>query len=143
MQTVGNLKISISADKETAAQTAAAGISEFLRQEKENVLLLVSGGSSLQILDHININSCGEHLTITVLDERFGVAREDNNFFQFTTTKFYDHAKRSGCHFVEFLRETKEDTADAFEVSLRAWRDENRQGKIIAIVGVGDDGHTG
>jgi len=138
---IGNLHLNISADRETASHRTGSEISEFLSQQSKSVLLLVSGGSSLSVLDHIKIDR-GDHLTITLLDERFGVADTDSNFYQLTKTDFYKRAQAAGCHFINFSGETAEDTARTFEESLITWRNENQEGEMVALAGIGPDGHT-
>ena len=69
---------------ETKVEAAAASgeaLNKLLLENKDApVLLLLSGGSSLSILDYVNTSSLGENLTITMLDERFSQEAEANNF---------------------------------------------------------------
>lgn len=60
------------ADKDASAAEAGEHLNLLLTEHKKDpVLLLVSGGSALEILDYVGSTSMGENLTISVLDERF------------------------------------------------------------------------
>src|SRR4051812_45524273 len=56
------------------------------------VLLLLSGGSALFMLDYVSKNNTGEFLTISMLDERFSEDKEVNNFLQMQKMDFYSFA---------------------------------------------------
>ncbi len=109
------------------------------------VLLLLSGGSSLEILDFLSPGNLGENLTVTVLDERFGGDIEANNFLQLQKTQFYFNAAKAKSSFFSTLprdNETKKDLAKRWEKAIKNWRHNNSNGKIIASLGMGADGHT-
>lgn len=87
------------------------------------LLLLASGGSALQVLEWIDPLSLGPHITISVLDERVNTRTEDKNLFQLTHTDFYKKAEAKGVKFIPFFKDG----------GKRA---------VIAIMGIGLDGHT-
>jgi len=87
----------------------------------------------------------GNYLTIGVLDERYDIKGENNNFVQLSQTGFYRKALKSGCAFIDTgVRpgQTQKALADYFEGKLREWRKNNPDGEIIATIGIGPDGHT-
>ncbi len=72
-------QIFVQADKEAAAAEAGEHLNLLLTEHKKTpVLLLVSGGSALGILDYVGSTSMGENLTVSVLDERFSPGVEVN-----------------------------------------------------------------
>jgi len=146
--TIGNLRINIFKDKAEAARQAADDISRYLSDAQKGdrkVLFLSSGGSSLAILDFIAEDMLGNYLTIGVLDERYDIKGENNNFVQLSQTGFYRKALKSGCVFIDTRvrpGQTRNGLADYFEEKLREWRKNNPDGEIIASIGIGPDGHT-
>jgi len=143
---MNNLKISRYADTEEAVLYGGYAINKFIEDNKNNpILLLVSGGSAMQLLEGINLALMSDNLTTTVVDERFSQDPKINNFAQLQKTDFYTQALEKDLAFIGTLPrpgENQEQTAERFEDSLRKWANENPQGKIIAILGMGTDGHT-
>jgi 6-phosphogluconolactonase/glucosamine-6-phosphate isomerase/deaminase len=89
--------------------------------------LLVSGGSSRAILDHINL-SAYNNLTVGQLDERIG-APEIRNWMPVVT-------------FPVLQNVTVEDSGRDYDKKLHKWKHDNPGGKIVVIQGIGADGHT-
>lgn len=133
-------------DKETAARKAAQALSEALqRHERDAILLLLSGGSWLKVLDQVESESLGENVTIGLTDERFSQDPVVNNFAQLESTEFYRLAKEKGVHYINTKvrdKETFEELAERFEKALRKWKEENPEGRVIMTQGIGPDGHT-
>lgn len=129
-----------------AAETAGESINEFFRDNtKTPILFLLSGGSALKILDFIDESLLNENLTITVLDERYTQNMDENNFAQMEKTSFFELAMESGVNFIGTLprpNEALNEMSTRFENSLKTWVQENPNGKIIAALGMGEDGHT-
>jgi 6-phosphogluconolactonase/glucosamine-6-phosphate isomerase/deaminase len=116
----------------------------FLKQKGKNFLFMVSGGSALSLLEHIDTSYFGVHSTVCVLDERYSTDSRINNMAQLKKTNFYKSIKEKGSNFIDteiHHGEIIEDVAKRFEESLRAWIDKTH-GNIIASVGVGPDAHT-
>lgn len=134
------------ADKEAAAAEAGEHLNLLLTDHKKNpVLLLVSGGSALGILDYVGSTSMGENLTISVLDERFSGDASINNFAQMQKSDFYQLAFDAGASFFGTLPRPNESMPELkarWETNLKNWRKENPDGLIIASFGMGADGHT-
>jgi len=154
--------------KEEAAAAAGEALNDLLVQSKtQPILLLLSGGSALEILDYVSPSSLGDNLAITVLDERFtpleasaksatvadgnlaltGLSQvpEISNFLQLQKTQFCTDALEAAASFFGTLPrngESMENLAARWESALKKWRSDFPKGKIIATLGMGADGHT-
>lgn len=126
------------------SEKAGGAVSDFLRENKNiSILFLVSGGSSLEILEYISPHDLGPHITISVVDERYDA--KNSNFQALTEKNFYTSAKEKNCGFIDTRikgGETKESLAQRFETELRAWKKNHANGMVIAILGMGENGHT-
>ncbi len=145
---LGNLNVIVEKTGESVSKKLAEDLSFYLIKTKEQnvkILFLSSGGSAFKVLDLISSDVFGDYLTIGVLDERYDKTNENNNFTQLSKTEFYKNAKKVECDFIDMSvkeGQTQKELTDYFEEELRRWVDENPNGKIIATVGVGVDGHT-
>jgi len=133
-------------DAASAAAEAGEQLNQLLIQNKTKpVLLMVSGGSALSILDYLGQNALGANLTISMLDERFTEDPKINNFHQLQKMDFYQTALQAECSFFSTLPRP-EDTINSlttrWQTNLKNWRSENPKGIIIATLGMGPDGHT-
>ncbi len=121
-------------------------LNSLLREAKaRQVLLMLSGGSALELLDGIQMRNVGKNITITVLDERFSRDPAVNNFSQIAETEFYKKAERKGINYIDTRIHRKislHALSRKFERGLRAWRRKYPEGKIICTQGIGEDGHT-
>lgn len=140
------MKITKETDSTKLFQLAADKLNELLESNSENaILLMLSGGSALKLLEKINSDFLAPEITITVLDERYSEDTSINNFAQITQTSFYATAVEKGCHFIGTTvkeGQTLEECAADFEAGLRTWKEENPEGKVIITQGMGPDGHT-
>lgn len=141
------MKIHRATNKAEVKKHAAEALNALLQDYKEKpILLMVSAGSAMGLLDFVDTESLGKNVTITVLDERFSVDPKVNNFAQFTQTKFYEKIKeRGGANILDTRpqdSETLEKFAKRFESFLLDWSKEYREGKVIITQGIGADGHT-
>ncbi len=121
-------------------------LGEYKRQGL-NVLLLLSGGSALKLLGSgFDFSVLGPHVTIGVLDERYTEDENFSNYAQLVKSGFIDKAQEAGCH--EFIDtrvkngETSSDLRTSYDLALLRWHEDNPLGKIVATIGMGDDGHT-
>ena len=134
------------ASAEAAAAAAGEALNDLLTKNgRQPLLLLLSGGSSLGLLDFVNARSKGEQLTVAMLDERFSHDPEISNFAQMQRTDFYQLASEANANFFGSMPrpgETSGQLAERLQTNLRTWRQKNSQGKIIATLGLGPDGHT-
>lgn len=140
------MEIFRSKTQEDAAEHAGEALTELLKTNRDSaILLLLSGGSALEILDYIDEDALGENLTLSVADERFSADVEVNNFAQIQNTAFYGLAQNRGASFIGTLPrpgETLSQISRRFEQALKDWQKENPEGKIFATLGMGPDGHT-
>lgn len=129
-----------------AKRLAREELEEVLKSwNSKPVLLLLSGGSSLGVLEGIDERALSTELLITTLDERYSSDPGVNNWLQIKETGFYRKAMDLGCRFVETVpkgQESLEKFAARWEKELRDWRKKNPHGKIVATIGIGEDGHV-
>ena len=134
-------------DQKTTAQQLGRDLSIKLSEIKksgQNVLLLLSGGSVLEPLMHIESACLDKHITISMLDERYDPSNQNSNFIQLTKTEFYRRAKKAGCNFIDTSvkrSQTQKELGSYFEKQLRNWKKTNKRGIILATLGMGQDGH--
>jgi 6-phosphogluconolactonase/glucosamine-6-phosphate isomerase/deaminase len=143
---MSNIKIKKYASAEEAAAAAGESLNQLLADNKDKpVLLMLSAGSALSVLDYVSQIPLTENLTVSVLDERFSQVAGVNNFLQLQKKDFYADAVSAGCSFfgtVPRLNESMQSLARRWEDNLRKWENDNPQGTIIATLGMGPDGHT-
>ncbi|MBY0310217.1 6-phosphogluconolactonase [Patescibacteria group bacterium] len=125
---------------------AVKALEDVLRASSDNaVLLLLSGGSALALLDQLPDSVFGPDLAIAMLDERWSNDETINNYAQLMTTDFYKRGRAAGATFFD-SRPHRDETAVAlaarYELFLRTWRATNLDGVVIATLGMGADGHT-
>lgn len=109
------------------------------------VLLLVSGGSALELLTPEILPENCEHLALGVLDERFSADLAINNFSQLAATDFYKTATSHGAQILESIPEDGETVAEfgkRLDEELALWCIRNPEGQVIITQGIGPDGHT-
>lgn len=140
------MNIVFEADEKKLKELAAKKISEYMTAfGNVPILLLLAGGSSFEILPYVSADSFSEKVTISLSDERFSPDPAINNFSQLMATEFYAEATAHGSRFLDSRTQKNESLHDfglRIENSLWNWIDENPNGKIFAVFGVGADGHT-
>lgn len=133
--------------EEHPLRAAAERLSTYLKTAKEEgeaVLFVVSGGSALGVLDEVVIPESLD-LTVVLGDERFSTDPEVNSFSQLVATPFYEHLIERGAQVIstEVTEGEKLELAAArLEDALREWSDDHPKGQVIALLGMGADGHT-
>lgn len=124
---------------------AAAYINSLLATHADNpVLLMLAGGSSREIIDLLDGDLLTDQVTITVTDERYTDDLEENNFAYIQGTSFYNASIGAGSFCIDtqiFSGESHEEHAKRFDKNLKEWKRDFPNGKIIALFGVGKDGH--
>lgn len=122
----------------------AQALALILNQKQKPILLMLSGGSALAVLDQVNPKSLHSQICITVLDERFSVEPETNNWLQVKATNFYQRAIEAGCEFIETVPQAEESLeafAHRWDQDLQHWIRKHPHRKVVATVGIGTDGH--
>ena len=140
------MKISKSVSRESAIRKAINQLNACLRNAKKKpILLMVSGGSALELLAGVEMRYMGRHVTVTVLDERYSKDPAVNNFSQLAETDFYKKAEYKGIDYIDTRVHhgiKLQGLARKFERGLRRWRKQHPKGNIIIMQGIGEDGHT-
>lgn len=130
-----------------AARAAALAINKQLEESREEgtpLLLMFAGGSALDTLRYLEEKHAREQVTITVVDERYSTDPHVNNFAQLSRSNFFRNAVRSGAHTIDTRVQGKEDIkhlAERFDAALKSWRREHPEGVVVAIMGIGTNGH--
>lgn len=121
--------------REEAKKAASALLEHGLSKASHPTLFLASGGSSLELLEGLHV---GDHVTVSVLDERYSTNPSINTFSQLMNrinpSKYIDTRMQEG--------ETLLRLALRFEKGLRDWKTKNPSGRILITQGMGPDGHT-
>ena len=142
------MKIISDSNVEKLKELSTRHFGDMLKKAKSKntqILLLLSGGSSFEIIKKIEANCLENFLTIGILDERFESDTKTNNFLQLKEIDFYHLAKENRVNFIESIPcegELLEDFAKRIGKAWRDWRIQNSNGKIFTTQGVGADGHT-
>jgi 6-phosphogluconolactonase len=131
---------------EQAAEMAAESMTRCLREHfAEPILLLLSGGSALEVIQKLPVLGDMRHITVTVLDERFDPSGACGNFARIAETEWFALAQASGMQALEtttHTEDTRASVAKRFEEGLATWQHAYPQGIRIALFGMGGDGHT-
>jgi 6-phosphogluconolactonase/glucosamine-6-phosphate isomerase/deaminase len=140
-----NIKWSVAKDQIAAAKIIGQNISaDFSRWADIPILLMLSGGSALNILEYIETEDWS-NITLFLLDERYSVDNADSNFAQLAQFDWLTHVTESGAKFIDSRVLPSEDL-DSFTQrladSLNNWLETNPGGKKLAIMGMGPDGHV-
>jgi 6-phosphogluconolactonase/glucosamine-6-phosphate isomerase/deaminase len=125
------------------AKEAGEAISNLLKNHAGDTLCLLSGGSALDVVEHVKRNDESECRTIFMMgDERGSRESEINNFLQLES-QYQDHWVTENC-----LRTVLEENETLEEFSTRISRQldealaELRDPQVIHLMGMGGDGHT-
>lgn len=126
-------------------ETTALLVSDMLSVHTNNpVLLLVSGGSWFSVLEQVDTSTLGPWCTLSVLDERFSPDPLSNNFTALTELNFFRDAVARNVTTISTEIHEGDTLASAqarFDHALQAWHRDNDGGVVIALIGVGSDGH--
>ncbi|MCA9364421.1 MAG: 6-phosphogluconolactonase [Candidatus Moranbacteria bacterium] len=140
------MKIEECNSKDVTIQKAAQDVTKIINEETQRpMLLLCAGGSVLEMLESVVVGENMEHVTVTILDERFEKGNpEINNFAQLSKTGFYKKLQQSRGKTIDLQikeHESMQEYTDRFEKSLHQWGEQYSYGLIAAVVGIGHDGH--
>lgn len=130
----------------TPIQSAGITLTNVLRAHETNdVLLLLSSGSWLNALRHVDQSVITPQTTIGMLDERYTTDPAGNNFAQLTQTDFYHNAGKAGAVFLDSQVRSSESFivyTDRISHQITQWQRTHPQGSVIVTLGMGADGHT-
>ncbi len=128
-------------------EEAAKYISDLLAQYVGRpTLLLCAGGSSFDVYDLINPEYLSPDLTVTMTDDRFSEELDVNNFAILQSTAFYNNLIEADAFCINTQPnegEQLEEYRARFEKNIREWKLDFPNGVIVALYGMGPDGHTG
>jgi len=128
------------------AQEAAAALNALLDAYKDrDVLLLLSGGSALSLLDTVDATLLSRQDVVCVLDERYTSEPADSNTTQLVQSAFWERASKQHVSIIDPRpdeNESLEDAARRFNLVLKEWHVLHHEGVVIATMGIGPDGHT-
>ena len=128
------------------ARRAGEYLSAALRRVSgQPTLLMLSGGSSLRVVEHVPQAVLGPRLTITMLDERHGTDAASSNFAHMSDTEFFSRAKEASARMMSTRSkegEILEAATGRFRESVGEWLATHTEGVVVATLGVGRDGHT-
>jgi len=141
-----NFEIYRQSDKLSALADAGEHLNNILAENKKRpILLMLSAGSCLEMLEYLSLSSLGENITVSMLDERFSMESDVNNFAQMQKLDFYNVALEAECSFFGTLPrqgEMADNLRTRWETNLKKWKEENVNGIIVATLGMAADGHT-
>jgi len=131
---------------DTPEKDAGNSLSDiFSKYKNEQILLLMSGGSAFSLLDYFDLSLINPNTTLGLIDERFSTNPNISNYIQLTNTKFFQQAIANRVKKLDFQikqNDTLESTALRWDYEIKNWINNNPNGKIIATLGIGEDGHT-
>ena len=138
------IEITRTKNKEEAIEKASSRLNQILDAHSHvPTLFLSSGGSSLELLEHIVIFP--PNFTVGMTDERFSEDPKVNNFAQLVETSFFQKAQEKGAYFIDTRVQSREDMealSKRFEDALKEWQKEHPGGRIVITQGMGLNGHT-
>lgn len=127
-------------------EDAATRLNAALRDARtKDTLLLLSGGSALGLVEHIDTSLLGPQSTVSVVDERWTYERKDSNYTLLTDLPAWKRILETGIRTIDprpHEPEDVQDTAKRFDLALKHWHVTHRDGVVIATLGIGEDGHT-
>lgn len=130
---------------DTMKETAAALSLELETHKNSDVLLLLAGGSALDVLEYVDASTINEYTTIMMMDERFSTSPEENNYLQMGSSSFFTNITKNGAYTIPTVPEAGEDLvsfADIINNTLHTYLSEHPEAKVVALFGIGADGHT-
>lgn len=138
------MPISITTKTHGLIEAAAEKLNEHIGAAARPMLLLLSGGSSLSLVEHIDLERIDARVTIAMTDDRYSRDPAINNFLLLSDTNFFRQATERGANFISTVPQEDEDLAAygrRFNDALKVWKKEYPEGSVVATMGVGPDGH--
>lgn len=126
-------------------EAAGAAISDlFAKFSGTEILFLVAGGSSLDVLEYVAEDDISSQMTVVVTDERVTDELDINNYAQLQASPFWNKLVRNDAYSIptELLGRNSEELRDAYDAALKKWKVDFPKGVVIGLYGIGEDGHT-
>jgi 6-phosphogluconolactonase/glucosamine-6-phosphate isomerase/deaminase len=144
------ITMKIITEKNNIVEKAGITLNDMFKERNgKPLLMLLSGGSSLNLLDHVEQDSLGPDVTVGMLDDRFTRDTSINSCAlikgQETGTSFYTKVLAAETTFLDSYPDqldTLETYAEKYESFIKKWMKLYPDGIIRATVGIGPDGHT-
>lgn len=138
------MQVTVCHDANEATTQAGEHLEALIRSLGERpVLMLVSGGSALTVLDACR--AVPSHATVGMLDDRFSRDASINTFAALERSAFFANAHAQHASFID-TRPSTDDTHETFTARVKReienWRQTYTDGLTIATMGMGPDGHT-
>jgi 6-phosphogluconolactonase/glucosamine-6-phosphate isomerase/deaminase len=127
-----------------AENAGMALIALLIKYQNKPILLLLSGGSSLSLIDEVDTNFIGKNVTLGIVDERCTKNEADRNFTKLAATDFFKSAIANGASVLSpniLPCSEAGNVATDWSSQLRNWFLTNPDGICIATLGIGPDGH--
>lgn len=126
-------------EKQTVLTSAKDHLEKSLREalaQDKKILFLVSGGSNVDLLKAMDSELLANpNMTLFPLDERYDAGDQNNSLIM--------QAAGIPIHpMVPEQSETVTDFGNRYDAFLDAWMKANPAGVVIAVIGIGPDGHT-
>lgn len=118
---------------------------ELITKADRPALFLVSGGSSLFVLDFMPAVAVRSNIQVGLVDERWTKSERDWNTYSYKKTDFAKKLSARGAPFIPIdttIAGSAAESAQTYETYLKQWRNLFSNGLIVALFGIGADGHT-
>lgn len=139
------MDITYNADQKIVAQKATQQLNALLAEHSSMpVLLLLSGGSAMTLVEDIDPMMLSKNTVISMVDERIG-SDDNSNYYQLEQSPFYRVATERGAQFFDVRAKDGEDEKEAaarLQKMFRMLLQMMPTCTIITTMGVGPDGHT-
>lgn len=132
-------------NKHEAALQGAGLLNRYLLSKADRpILLLLSGGSSVSIIEVLDQKVVLPNLSIGLVDERYSLKEKDLNLSELKRVRFVLRAQQRGVPVAAIQIEDTEnpsESAERYEDYLKQWRIVSPKGVIVAVLGIGTDTH--
>jgi len=143
---MSTISIYYESEPDDLLKKAGEALNKMIKDRNDKPLLvLLSGGSSLELLDFIKDDSMDADVMFGMLDDRYSTDPAVNSYHLIAKLPFYLRAIRKGALFLDSSvgdSETLEAYAARYEKYIKKWQKQNPTGIIRATVGIGPDAHT-
>ncbi len=138
--------MNIITEKKNLKEVAGKALDKMVKDRNgKPLLLLLSGGSSLDLLEYISDEALKGGITIGMLDDRYSRDPAVNSYMILNDGIFFERALQKGCIIMDSSvseHESLELYAERYESYIKEWMTMYPDGIIRATVGIGPDGHT-